>query len=328
MLSVRLTSEGRPTGFEPAPRGSRPRMLPLHHSHHEAGTTGFEPATSRPTTERSGQPELRPRCFVRLEPPLAFLARRCGRVGEWDSARHSPLARACAAAREARLRGWDSNPRSRAHEAREDGPSSTALGLAGRSRTCGLRLPKPAGWPISPTSRWSPPGGARTRSFPGEGRASSPLRPRGHVDRRPWNRTRPCSRSASRAATDTCLRSSGGRTRTCASRVTVARLTARLHRTEAEGEGIEPPRARRPTRFRDGIPRLWQSFREVTPAGLEPATRRLRVGSSRQFELRSHRRGRQESNLHRPAFQAGALPVGATTTCMGEAGIEPATSCL
>ncbi len=25
---------GRPTGFEPAPRGSRPRMLPLHHSHH------------------------------------------------------------------------------------------------------------------------------------------------------------------------------------------------------------------------------------------------------------------------------------------------------
>ena len=28
---------GRPTGFEPVPRGSRPRMLPLHHSHHERG---------------------------------------------------------------------------------------------------------------------------------------------------------------------------------------------------------------------------------------------------------------------------------------------------
>jgi hypothetical protein len=33
MLSVRM--KGRPTGFEPVPRGSRPRMLPLHHSHHE-----------------------------------------------------------------------------------------------------------------------------------------------------------------------------------------------------------------------------------------------------------------------------------------------------
>jgi hypothetical protein len=24
-----------PTGFEPAPRGSQPRVLPLHHGHHE-----------------------------------------------------------------------------------------------------------------------------------------------------------------------------------------------------------------------------------------------------------------------------------------------------
>jgi hypothetical protein len=29
--------KGRPAGFEPEPRGSRPRMLPLHHSHHERG---------------------------------------------------------------------------------------------------------------------------------------------------------------------------------------------------------------------------------------------------------------------------------------------------
>jgi hypothetical protein len=47
-------------------------------------------------------------------------------------------------------RGWDSNPRSRAHEAREDGPSSTARGLAGWSRTSDLRFPKPAGWPAPP----------------------------------------------------------------------------------------------------------------------------------------------------------------------------------
>ena len=45
-------------------------------------------------------------------------------------------------------RGWDSNPRSRAHEAREDNRSSTALlDLAGRTRTCDLRLPGPVGWP-------------------------------------------------------------------------------------------------------------------------------------------------------------------------------------
>jgi hypothetical protein len=51
-------------------------------------------------------------------------------------------------------RGWDSNPRSRAHEAREDNRSSTALlDLAGRTRTCDLRLPGPVGWPASPTAR-------------------------------------------------------------------------------------------------------------------------------------------------------------------------------
>ena len=33
MLGVRV--KGRPTGFEPVPRGSPPRMLPLHHSHHD-----------------------------------------------------------------------------------------------------------------------------------------------------------------------------------------------------------------------------------------------------------------------------------------------------
>ena len=50
-------------------------------------------------------------------------------------------------------RGWDSNPRSRAHEAREDGPSSTARGLAGWSRTSDLRCPKPAGWPLPYSQR-------------------------------------------------------------------------------------------------------------------------------------------------------------------------------
>ena len=49
----------------------------------------------------------------------------------------------------------------------------------------------------------------------------------------------------------------------------------------------------------------------------DPGRNRTRTspGKSRELsiELRSQC-GRQESNLHRPAFQAGALPVGATTT--------------
>jgi hypothetical protein len=53
LLSVRV--EGWPIGFEPTLRGSRPRVLPLHHSHHGTGATGVEPATSRLTSECSAQ---------------------------------------------------------------------------------------------------------------------------------------------------------------------------------------------------------------------------------------------------------------------------------
>jgi hypothetical protein len=130
-------------------------------------------------------------------------------------------------------RGWDSNPRSRAHEAREDSRSSTALGLAGRSRTCGLRRPKPAGWPRSPTTR-------RTTKAPPAGLEPAPsgLRARRHL---PF---------------DHGGKGSGGRTRTCASRVTVARRTARPHRNETEAAGFEPA---------DGSPTCaapWQPFRQ------------------------------------------------------------------
>jgi hypothetical protein len=77
------------------------------------------------------------------------------------------------------------------------------------------------------------------------------------LDRRSWNRTRPCSVSASRAATDTDLRSSGGRSRTCLSRLTVARLSARPHRTvlasrREEGEGVEPSTAEAAPVFETG----------------------------------------------------------------------------
>jgi hypothetical protein len=102
---------------------------------------------------------------------------------------------------------------------------------------------------------------------------------------------------------------SGGRDRTCASRVTVARLPdsttpewngGKTRTCERRGaayalatrclsssampprggrRGSRTPKAREPTRFRDGVPRQWQSFR-MAPAGVEPAPSRVRTGSS------------------------------------------------
>ena len=92
-------------------------------------------------------------------------------------------------------RGWDSNPRSRAHEAREDSRSSTARrsleeseDLVGRIRTCDLRRPKSVGWPISPTTSQLPssPAGLEPATRGVEALCSS-AELRG--DRRPWNRT-------------------------------------------------------------------------------------------------------------------------------------------
>ncbi len=142
-----------------------------------AGTAGLEPAASRLTSERSGRLSYAP----------------------------------------VKSRGWDSNPRSRAHEAREDNRSSTALGLAGRTRTCDPRLPGPVGWPAPPQ-----PDGDQ------EG-----------------------------------MEGSGGRNRTCA---LAGNNRVSFHSTTPERSGgrrgSRTRKARRPTRFRDVIPRRWQSFRK------------------------------------------------------------------
>ena len=58
LLSVRMENvhlKGRPTGLEPVPRGSRPRMLAVTPRPPRAGTTGVEPATYRLTSECSGR---------------------------------------------------------------------------------------------------------------------------------------------------------------------------------------------------------------------------------------------------------------------------------
>jgi hypothetical protein len=152
-----------------------------------------------------------------------------------------------------------------------------------------LRSPAPeaGGVADSPTARRSTPGGTRTRSFRVEGPASSPFRPRGQE-------------------------SSGGRARTCALAIN-SRASYRLDHAgtkEAEAAGLEP--ANGSHRLRGSNALLYQlghastqrkeresnpqgpeahpfSRRDtapvavlprVAPAGVEPATLRLRGGSS------------------------------------------------
>ena len=120
-----------------------------------AGTTGFEPATSRLTNECSAHLSYAPdegrergrgtraRCDVALD----------GHPSQW--------------------RGWDSNPRLELMRLARK-PLLHRASLAGRSRTCGLRRPKPAGWPSPPQPVVSTPGGTRTRSSELRARCHSP----------------------------------------------------------------------------------------------------------------------------------------------------------
>jgi hypothetical protein len=133
---------GRP-GSNRRRRGSQPRVLPLHHGHHESGDDRTRTGGLSPDKRVLCTSELRPR----------------------------------------RVRGWDSNPRSRAHEAREDNRSSTAQSGWQESN---LRSPAPeaggvATLPYSQKRTTSTPGGIRTRSFRVESPASSPFRPQGQA---------------------------------------------------------------------------------------------------------------------------------------------------
>jgi hypothetical protein len=195
-------------------------------------------------------------------------------------------------------------PASRAHEARGTAVSPRRIWLAGvEPALSGSRNRRDDRLPYSQSKY---PRRDSNPRFRAENPASLPL-DHGGVDRRSWSRTRPCSVSASRAATDTDLRSSGGRSRTCVSRSTVARLAVRPHRSEAEGEGVEPPTAEAAPVFETGY-RACGSPSEAAPAGVEPAPCRLRVGSSPGLSYGAERCGRQASNLRRVAFQATALP--------------------
>jgi hypothetical protein len=198
-------------------------------------------------------------------------------------------------------------------------PRVALQGLAGRSRTCDLRRPKPAGWPLSPTTRrlvvrpvtlpgsWvastkpeaviarrqgdqpcqgrgrtlaqrdrgpgsmatlpvaplEPPAGLEPAASGLRARRHQPFRPRGReeLSRRSWSRTRPCSVSASRAAADTDLRKLGrqGSNLRFASNSRASYRSTTPERCSGRSES-RTRNGRSRTRFRDGIPRQWQSF--------------------------------------------------------------------
>ena len=157
MLSVRTKWGDRP-GSNRRRGAHNPGCFRLHHGHHEAGTTGLEPAASRLTSERSARLSYAPEGsaggirthgleLMRLARTAAPLPRKSGR-------------------QESNLRP----------------PAPEAGGVPS---------------PLQP-AKSSTPGGTRTRSFRVENPASS--------------------RSTTGAG-------SGGRARTCPSRLTVARLT-------------------------------------------------------------------------------------------------------
>jgi hypothetical protein len=79
MLGARLRRRGSRSDSNRHRRAHNPGCSPLHHGHHGAGTTGFEPAASRLTSERSAQLSYAPE-----------LSRRRGLVGEpWVPPRES-----------------------------------------------------------------------------------------------------------------------------------------------------------------------------------------------------------------------------------------------
>jgi hypothetical protein len=172
----------------------------------------------------------------------------------------SPDKRAlCALSYVPEVRGWDSNPRSRAHEARGDSRSPTAQV-----------------WPAGLEPAIS---GSRHRRG-------------GHAPPQP----------------DDTSEGSGGRSRTCISRVTVARPPDWTTPERGGRRGSRTPKAREgPPAFEAGY-RASGSPSEVAPAGVEPATARVRTGSSAVLSYGAEC-GRQGSNLRRPAFQASALPL-------------------
>ena len=242
-LSVRRKL-GRPTGFEPVPRGSRPRMLPLHHSHHETR----EDARGRPDSNRR------------------LLARQASAL---------PLSYAPKG-----WRGWDSNPRSRAHEAREDSHSSTALRSGRQESNLRSPVPKTGGVARLPYDQ--------TNKHP-----RRELNPRFRLER-----------PASSRSTTGASRAPAAGIEPAAHGLTVARLPARLHRNERRQQDSNLRTVGR-LRVSTALPSASRPFRQRKGRESNPRARGARLFSSRGAAplaaLPEARWPRQDSNLHHTA---------------------------
>ena len=243
VLSVRsYEGEGRPTGFEPVPRGSRPRMLPLHHSHH--GTNGDDRA-------RTGH--LSPDKRVLYPPELRPL----------DAAVYAPVSTRLRPGQEGRSPGTvGSNFRIRAqrgskHERR--GRRDTLFIAPSRSdgaggiRTHGLELMRLART-ASPLPRvvvaiW--PAGVEPAVSDAQSRRGG-LLPYSQLVQHPRRELNPRFRvenpASCRSTTGAwvCCEAPAPGIEPAISRVTTARLANSTTPERAEGEGVEPPRPRGP----------------------------------------------------------------------------------
>ena len=90
------------------------------------------------------------------------------------------------------------------------------------------------------------------------------------------------------------------------------------HASRGGRRGSRTPKISRPSRFRDGIPRRWQSFQMVTPAGFQPALPRVRAGSSplsygAVFRVQSPLRPGREAAGFRVSSRGVRLPLGDRT---------------
>jgi hypothetical protein len=272
VLGVRRKKGDRPDSNRHRP-SSPPGMLPLHHSHHGARTTGLEPAASRWTAGRST-----PLSYVRVSSAggirthgleLMRLARTAGL-----------LYRAiCPAGFEPALSG-SRNRRDGQPSLRADEVPPAGLEPAASRLRAGRHFPFDHGG-VDATSR------------------------------RCWNRTNPCGVSDRRAATDTNLRKLRRQASNLLfagnSRASFPFDLTGMKRKERESN---PQGRERPTRFRDGIPRRVAVLPEEAngPGRSRTCTAPIKSRGLYRVELRNHECGRLDSNQRRAAFQAAALP--------------------
>ena len=182
----------------------------MESNHHSAGRPGYSRLSSPVLSAREGGVAGRARTdAARITTANAAATPRPPRNGD-DRIRTgglSPDKRALCAL-ELRPHGRaiapaGVEPASRAHEARGTAVSPRRIWLAGvEPALSGSRNRRDVRLPYSQSKH---PRRDSNPRFRAENPASLPL-DHGGVDRRPWSRTRPCSISASRAATDTDLR--------------------------------------------------------------------------------------------------------------------------